>query len=116
MLFYPSHDVLDRALVRYIESNGGRNDITVVPMWVGQQALGSWSFLAACQGGIITDRPCDQGWTAQTVGAYGSQLSVAVSYQTTYASLPWQAAGQWNGVTLQKQFATAFQVFMHCAF
>ena len=38
---------------RYIESNGGANNIVVVPMWAGQQSIGSWSFMSYCQAPVF---------------------------------------------------------------
>ncbi len=46
IFFYPSTSDVDREIIAYIESNGGRNDITAQPMWVGQQRSGSWNFFA----------------------------------------------------------------------
>lgn len=38
MFFYASSGAVDPALLAYIASNGGRNDIVMVPMWTGQSA------------------------------------------------------------------------------
>ncbi|HUQ63976.1 MAG TPA: hypothetical protein VM121_09485 [Acidimicrobiales bacterium] len=51
---------------------------------------------------------CDQGYT--TTSPLGTVLSVSRSYQIGYASLPLQAAGRLDGLTFQKQFATALAV------
>lgn len=54
------------------------------------------------------EEPCAQFWSAET--PIGSVVSVSASYQVGYASLPWQASGRYGGLTLQKQFETAFAV------
>ncbi len=115
LFFYPDLDDVDPALVAAVNSNGGKNDILAVPMWVYKQAKGSWSFFAACQqGALLDDAPCAQTATLNSV--VGSQLAVSPSYQLSYASLPFQAVGVYNGVTLRKQFETAFAVKPHWLF
>jgi hypothetical protein len=92
-----------------VESDGGKNDIVAVPMWIDRQAQGSWSFFAACQQGTrLDDGPCNQTPTAQS--KVGSQLAVSPSYQLGYASVPFQGVGVYHGLTLRKQFETAFAV------
>ena len=109
ILFYPDVADVDPGLVATVAANGGKNDIIPVPMWVNRQAQGSWSFFAACQKGAqIDDAPCAQTPTANSV--IGSQLAVSPSYQLSYASLPFQAPGVYHGITLRKQFETAFAV------
>lgn len=105
--FYPDLGNFDPAYVDLINSNGGNNDIVSVPMWAYAQKANQWSFMSACQqGGEIDDGDCNQPWTPSSV--LGSQIAVVPTYQIGWASLPWQAAGLLNGVTLRKQFATAF--------
>jgi hypothetical protein len=109
ILFYPDVSDVDMSLVAEAASNGGKNDIVVVPMWVNRQVEGSWSFFAQCQqGAMIDDGPCSQTPTAASV--VGSQLAVSPSYQLSYASIPFQAPGVYHGITLRKQFETAFAV------
>ena len=109
LFFYPDVGDVDPALVAQVDSNGGQNDIIAVPMWVQKQAQGSWSFFAQCQQGTqIDDGPCAQ--TPTTNSVVGSQLAVSPSYQLGYASVPFQAVGVYHGITLRKQFETAFSV------
>jgi hypothetical protein len=48
--------------------------------------------------------------TGTSVGIYGSHMVVSASYQKSYASIAWQGYGQWDGLTLKKQFQTALEV------
>jgi hypothetical protein len=106
---------LDPALVNRVESNGGRDDMVVVPMWGlnNAQALaaGRVSWMQPCQTGptfttlIDPTTPCNQG-SAET--AIGTMLSVSASYQISYASLPFASSGTNLGLTLKKQFEAAF--------
>jgi hypothetical protein len=57
---------------------------------------------------VRPDTPCRQGYT--TGSPLGTVLSVSYTYQVGYASLPFQAAGRNEGLTLRKQFETAFEV------
>lgn len=109
IFFYPDLDDVDPALLAAVTSDGGKDDIVAVPMWVARQAQGSWSFFAPCQQGtLLDDGPCAQEPTPKSV--VGSALAVSPSYQTGYASLPFQAVGVYHGITLRKQFETAFAV------
>ena len=99
-----------------IESNGGKNDIVTVRLWglldQSKLAAGVASWMQPCeQGGKWTTiveaaAPCKQRYT--TSSPIGSVLSVSTSYQLSYASLPFHAAGRAGGLTLKQQFATAF--------
>jgi hypothetical protein len=115
ILFYPDIADVDAGLLASVASNGGKNDILPIPMWVNRQAEGSWSFFATCQQGAnIDDGPCAQ--TPTMSSAVGSQLAVTPSYQLSYASLPFQAPGVYHGLTLRKQFETAFSFRPHWLF
>lgn len=52
--------------------------------------------------------PCQQGYSTNT--SIGSIVSVSASFQIGYASLPMQSSGKLGGLTLKKQFETAFAV------
>lgn len=109
LFFYPDVTGVDPGLVAMVAADGGKNDVLPVPMWVERQAQGSWSFFAACQAGTrLDDAPCNQVPTLNSV--VGSQLAVSPSYQLGYASVPFQAVGVYRGITLRKQFETAFAV------
>jgi hypothetical protein len=101
-----------------IESNGGKNDIVGVRLWglLGGSKLsaGVASWMQPCESGgkwmtiIEAQTPCAQGYSPGT--PIGSVLSVSTSYQLSYASLPFRAAGRRGGLTLKKQFQRAFTV------
>jgi hypothetical protein len=103
------------ALVQKIEASG---DIVVVVMWALHDgyARGEWSFMAPCtQSGRTTsvysalDKPCAQKLTTNSaIGKHGTSLTVGPSYQLSYSSLPFRAAGKLGGLTLKKSFERAF--------
>ncbi|MBI5532808.1 MAG: hypothetical protein HY898_08850 [Deltaproteobacteria bacterium] len=80
----------------------------------GPLANGVAGWMQPCtRGGGFTTivRPgdaCQQGYSSNT--AIGTVLSVSASYQVGYASLPFQSSGKMGGLTLKKQFETAFGV------
>jgi hypothetical protein len=92
--------------------------VTPVPLWgnLSQSTLDSgvagWMQPCTSSGAFTTlidpATPCAQGYT--TTSPLGTVLSVSHSFQIGYASLPFQAAGRHGGLTLQKQFETAFAV------
>jgi len=107
LFFYPDLTDVDPTLLASVAADGGKDDILPVPMWVSRQAEGSWSFFSQCQQGVLLDDgACAQ--TATTDSVVGSQLAVSPSYQLGYGSLPFQAVGVYHGITLRKQFETAF--------
>lgn len=109
ILFYPDLNDVDGGVLASVASNGGKNDIVPVPMWVHRQAQGGWSFFAECQQlAKIDDGPCAQAPTNNSV--VGSQLAVSPSYQLGYGSLPFESPGVYHGITFRKQFETAFAV------
>lgn len=57
---------------------------------------------------LDSNSTCNQGYT--TTSPLGTVVSVSRSFQIGYASLPLQAAGRLDGLTFQKQFATALAV------
>ncbi|GMV40124.1 MAG: hypothetical protein AMXMBFR64_18400 [Myxococcales bacterium] len=115
---------LDPGAVAAAESNGGKHDVLVVPMWgnlgAAELAGGRASWMQPCEApgppdGALTfttlvahDNPCLNRYT--TTSKLGTVLSVSASYQVGYASLPMQASGRNGGLTLKKQFQTAFSV------
>ena len=113
-MFHVASADANPALVEEIRAAG----ITPVPLWgnLGAAALagGDAGWMQPCtQGGAFTtlvsrDTPCDQGYT--TASPLGTVLSASRSYQIGYASLPYQASGRLDGLTFQKQMATAFAV------
>ena len=102
-----------------LEINGGRNDIITVKMWglLSQSELqgGKASWMQPCvENGTWTTiikagNLCSQSYTQNS--PVGSVLSVSASYQIAYASLPFGATGKQEGLTLKKQFETAFKIF-----
>ena len=114
----------DPALVAAVESNGGRNDIVTQVMWAlfsqaDYAAKGEWGFMSPCTdaahgGGYTTSVAglgrgalgCGQNFTQHS--ALGSAAAVSPSYQLSYGSVPFSAAGKFEGLTLQRQFGTLF--------
>jgi hypothetical protein len=117
VVFLVDHNTSDVSR-QTIEANGGANDIVGVRLWglLDKQKLsaGVASWMQPCEVGgswttiVEAGTPCNQGHTPQS--PIGSILSASVSYQLSYASLPFQAAGRAGGLTLRQQFATAFAV------
>ena len=115
---------MDSGAVAAAESNGGKNDVMVVPMWgnlsAADLAAGRASWMQPCEAPgppdgalqfttlVAHQNPCNNRYT--TTSKLGTVLSVSTSYQVGYASLPMQAAGRNEGLTLKKQFQTAFAV------
>ena len=119
VFFVPSDP--DPALVAAVEANGGRHDIVTQVMWAlfAQQdySSGEWGFMSPCtsaKGEYTTSvmglgrgaTGCGQNLTLDS--ALGSALSVSPSYQLSYGSVPFSAAGKFEGLTLQRQFGTLF--------
>ncbi|MCB9797568.1 MAG: hypothetical protein H6741_33180 [Alphaproteobacteria bacterium] len=116
VIFVVDHDGLpiDAALWAQIEAAG----FTPVRLWgnlsAERLAAGTAGWMQPCtSGGAFTtwvrpEQPCGQGYTHDT--PIGTVLSVSRSFQIGYASLPLQASGRLGGLTLQKQFETAFLV------
>jgi len=104
----------DADLVAAVEGAG----ILPVPLWgnLSSSALASGiaGWMQPCtSGGSFTtildpDTPCDQGYSANT--PIGTVLSASASYQIGYASLPFQASGRQEGLSLMKQVETAYSV------
>ena len=88
-------------------------------MWAidGDSAKGEWSFMQSCQDDAHTTSvssdpaaPCNQDLTINSpIGAHGTSLTVGPSFQLSYSSLPFMAAGKLEGLTLKKQFQKAFK-------
>jgi hypothetical protein len=112
----------DPALVAAVESNGGRNDIVTQVMWAlfaqpDYVSQGEWGFMSPCtdaRGGYTTSvvglgrgaLGCGQNFTQHST--LGSAAAVSPSYQLSYGSVPFSAAGKFEGLTLQRQFGTLF--------
>ena len=95
-----------------------RRGVLPVRLWgnlsAGRLAAGDAGWMQPCTAAgafttlISPEVPCNQGYTRAS--PLGTVLSVSLSYQIGYASLPFQASGRNDGLTLQKQFETAFGV------
>lgn len=119
----------DPALVQAVESNGGRNDIVTQVMWAlfdqkEYRAEGEWGFMSPCtvaegsRGGKVGSYTtsvmglgrgalgCGQNLTVNST--LGSAMAVSPSYQLSYGSVPFSAAGKFEGLTLQRQFGSLF--------
>lgn len=90
--------------------------ILPVKMWgnlagnVLDSGVAGWMQPCTAAGAFTTlvppNQPCAQGYAKTT--PLGAVLSVSASFQIGYASLPFQASGRLGGLTLKKQFETAF--------
>lgn len=115
-------DSPDAGLVAQIESNGGRNNVIVQEMWaLFDPALypqGRWAFESPCTaGGQYTTSVMGGGRGATGCGQYlttnsslGSVIGVSPSYQLSYGSVPFSAAGKFDGLTFKRQFGTIFDL------
>lgn len=119
VFFVPSDP--DPSIVSQIESNGGRNDVLVQEMWAlfdpSIYAQGRWAFESPCS-------TSKHGYTTSVVGlgrgatgcsqfvttnsSLGTSISVSPSYQESYGSVPFSAAGKYEGLTFKRQFGTIF--------
>jgi hypothetical protein len=104
----------DGALVAAVEAAG----VLPVRLWGNLSstalAAGIAGWMQPCtSGGSFTtlldpDTPCDQGFSRNT--PIGTVLSASASFQVGYASLPFQASGRLDGLTMKKQLETAYTV------
>lgn len=118
MVFFATADP-QPALVAEIESEG---DIVVVTMWAERAngfGEGEFSFFSPCTdattgqftSSVVSNPavPCNQASTTNAkIGAHGTSITVAPSYQLSYSSLPFMASGDMGGLTHKKQFEKAF--------
>lgn len=107
----------NQTVVAEIEGRGFR----VVTMWALHRefAQGAWSFFSPCTDALgaftssVPLRPgarCNQYVTRNApIGMHGTAITVSPSYQLSYSSLPFRASGKLGGLTLRKQFETAFE-------
>lgn len=120
----PTANLQTPALVQKIEASG---KIVVVTMWAERDnfAQGEWSFFSPCTAptpghplkrrftsSIYSDpaTPCQQHITTNSkIGQHGTSLTLGPSYQLSYSSLPFRAAGKLGGLTLKKQFEVGHQ-------
>ena len=102
-------------------------NLAVVTMWAQFSRFdsGEWSFFSPCTDatGAFTSSvyssasiPCNQSTTTNSpIGFRGTSLTVGPSYQLSYSSLPFMAAGKLGGLTLKKQFQRAFELHSQAA-
>ena len=107
----PSPDVISA-----IESNGGHNDIDIIKAWAllppSKYMSGTWTFFTPCGGEqfsttVQSMSECNQLLT--TNSPMGTAMAVSPSYQTGYASAPFQSPTSLGGYTFKIQFATALK-------
>eukprot|EP01105_Mastigella_eilhardi_P002538 TRINITY_DN1316_c0_g1_i7.p1 TRINITY_DN1316_c0_g1~~TRINITY_DN1316_c0_g1_i7.p1 ORF type:complete len:471 (+),score=105.20 TRINITY_DN1316_c0_g1_i7:1925-3337(+) len=102
----------DTAILQEIENNG----IDIVMMWAlmaqSSYSKGVWGFFSGCNNNGKNDLTSIVGEECQQSETYGSvlgtEVSAAPSFQTSYSSLPFCAAGKLQGLTFRKQFKTVF--------
>jgi hypothetical protein len=123
-LFVPyTPSCYDPATVNLMESNGGRNDVVVVPMWAlfgdgsggGPWKQGVWGFFSPCtdaKGDFTTsivgaDAPCNQYSTFyNSTDGTGPLMEVSASggYMLSQCALPFASPGHLRGLTLARLF------------
>ena len=123
-LFVPyTPSCYDPATVALMESNGGRNDVVVVPMWAlfgdgsggGPWKQGVWGFFSPCtdaKGDFTTsivgaDAPCNQYSTFyNSTDGTGPLMEVSASggYMLSQCALPFASPGHLRGLTLARLF------------
>lgn len=103
-------------VVSAIESNGGRNDIEVIKVWAlmptEKYSKGTWGFFSPCGGEkysttVQSMTECNQMLT--TNSPMGTAIAVSPSYQTGYASAPFESPTALGGFTFKIQFATGLK-------
>ena len=116
MVVDSSTKVPSQEIVSAIESNGGRNDIDVIKVWalmpIEKYSSGTWGFFTPCGGLNFTTTvqsmtECNQVLT--TNSPMGSAIAVTPSYQTGYASAPFESPSTFRGFTFKIQFATGLK-------
>lgn len=99
-----------------IESNGGRNDIDVIKVWADippqKYSSGTWGFFTPCGGETYSTTvqsmtECNQLLTSNS--PMGTAIAISPSYQTGYASAPFQSPSALGGFTFKIQFATGLK-------
>lgn len=126
IFFVPSG--ADAGIVANITSNGGRNDVVVVPMWANDHkgGQGEWAFMAPCTNGSSVNAGAAATYTTSVIGQgrgasacyqqialgspLGSSLSFSPSYQLMYGSVPFSSANKYDGLTFKRQWATLWEV------
>ena len=107
----PSQDVISA-----IESNGGHNDIDIIKAWAllppSKYMSGTWTFFTPCGGEqfsttVQSMTECNQLLT--TNSPMGTAMAVSPSYQSGYASAPFQSPTSLGGYTFKIQFATGLK-------
>jgi hypothetical protein len=103
-----------------IESNGGRNDVKVIPMWAlfgdgggGPWRQGVWGFFSPCvdsKGDFTTSMvgdnvgPCSQ-WPTLTNGSSAvEEVSASGGYMLSQCALPFASPGHMRGLTVARLF------------
>ncbi len=125
MVFFTPLDA-DPTVQGLVESNGGRNNIVVQTMWAlfdpaEYVTQGLWGFMTPC---TAEDNKGNLQYTTSVVGrdrgatgcgqfvtqnsTLGSCISVSPSYQLSYGSVPFSAAGKFDGLTFKRTFGTIF--------
>ena len=117
-VFFVTRDP-DDAIVGKLEAL----NYSVVTMWAQSSDTydkGDLKFFSECVDGVTgkastsvfsfsDGQPCGQQHTTNAgIGSHGTSLTVSPSYQLSYSALPFQAAGKLGGLTLKRQFETAF--------
>ena len=111
----------DAATVALIESNSGRNDVKVIPMWAlfgdgggGPWNQGVWGFFSPCvdeKGDFTTsvvdvNSPCNQFSTMVNGSSPPALMEISASggYMLSQCALPFASPGHFRGLTLAVLF------------
>lgn len=105
---------------KMIASNGGRDNIEVIPMWAFQSEQryrsGSWGFFSPCQTvstkdgklhmttSIVGEGDCNQRATLDPKTKEITEISASGAYMLAQCSLPWASPGKLRYVQPQKRY------------
>ena len=107
-----------------IAANGGRNDVTVIPMWAlfgdgggAEWDAGVWGFFSPCTdaaGDFTTSMtatgPCNQYATRNSADGPVVEVSASGGYMTSQCALPFAAPGHQRGLTVARLFEKVLAV------
>lgn len=104
----------DAGTVAQIQSNGGRNDVTTVPVWAlfGAQTYtqGVWGFFSPCNDGgqyttsMVGVGPCNQYPSLYPGSNNVMEITASGGYMLSQCSLPFASPGHMRGLTLSRLF------------
>ena len=109
----PATGAYNATVAALVESNGGRNNIEVIPMWALFDGKNSTTggFFSPCRtpaghftnSMVGTESSCDQYPALSKSGAI-EEVSASGGYMLSQCSLPFASPGHLRGLTLQEPF------------